>query len=105
MVTELATGLGMLGFDTLEVSLASEPREMVSVSPELWRTLQDLHQGGAFRQEFQAAWANGRAFFHAADGLRGRRPTMIEWKGAIRAPGDEVVPADLRVDHVYLVSC
>ena len=30
---------------------------------------------------------------------------MIEWKGAHRAPGDEVVPADLRVDHVYLVSC
>ena len=32
-------------------------------------------------------------------------PVLIEWKGAHRAPGDEVVPADLRVDHVYLVSC
>ncbi len=32
-------------------------------------------------------------------------PRIIEWTGARRAPGDEVVPSDLRVDHVYLVSC
>ena len=30
---------------------------------------------------------------------------MIEWTGGRRAPGDEVVPADLRIDHVYMVSC
>ncbi len=29
----------------------------------------------------------------------------MEWKGTGRAPGDEVAPIDLRVDHVYLVSC
>jgi len=29
----------------------------------------------------------------------------IEWKGSHRAPGDEVAPIDLRIDHVYLVSC
>ncbi len=29
----------------------------------------------------------------------------MEWTGPRKAPGDEVVPADLRVDHVYLVSC
>lgn len=95
----------MLGHESVEAALASEPREMVSVSPALWRTLQDLHDGGALRHEFQAAWANGRAFLRADDALRMRRPTLIEWKGAIRAPGDEVVPADLRVDHVYMVSC
>jgi hypothetical protein len=48
---------------------------------------------------------NGRAFLDADDALRGRVPRLIEWKGAHRAPGDEVVPADLRVDHVYLISC
>ena len=48
---------------------------------------------------------NGRAFLNARDGLRGRIPLVVEWKGAHRAPGDEVVPADLRIDHVYLVSC
>lgn len=39
------------------------------------------------------------------DGLRGRRPNLIEWKGSHRAPGDEVAPTDLRIDHVYFVSC
>jgi hypothetical protein len=54
---------------------------------------------------FTAALMNGRAFLAARDGLRGRVPLVVEWKGAHRAPGDEVVPADLRIDHVYLVSC
>jgi hypothetical protein len=52
-----------------------------------------------------AAWQNGRAFLDATDGLRGRRPVLIEWRGGQRQPGDEPVPADLRIDHVYLVSC
>jgi hypothetical protein len=30
---------------------------------------------------------------------------LVEWKGPHRAPGDDVIPADLRIDHVYLVSC
>jgi hypothetical protein len=29
----------------------------------------------------------------------------VEWKGAVRGSGDEVAPIDLRIDHVYLVSC
>jgi hypothetical protein len=29
----------------------------------------------------------------------------VEWKGVVRAAGDEVAPIDLRIDHVYLVSC
>ncbi len=29
----------------------------------------------------------------------------IEWTGGRRAPGDEVAPIDLRIDHVYLISC
>lgn len=41
----------------------------------------------------------------ATDGLRRRRPLVIEWKGSHRMPGDEVVPVDLRIDHVFLVSC
>jgi hypothetical protein len=78
---------------------------MHSVSPEMWDRLGGLHAGGAYDTEFHAAWANGQAFLRAGDGLRGRLPLLIEWKGTGRAPGDEVVPADLRVDHVYLVSC
>ena len=104
-VTELATGLGTLGYDSIEAALAGQPGEMVSVSPETWTQLQRAHRGGALNADFERAWANGVAFFHATDGLRGRRPTVIEWKGSHRAPGDEVAPIDLRIDHVYLVSC
>jgi hypothetical protein len=104
-VTELVTGLGALGLPTLRAALDARPPEMVSVSPELWGQLDRAHEGGALATEFADAWANGRAFLEARDGLRGRRPYVVEWKGAHRAPGDEVAPIDLRIDHVYLVSC
>ena len=60
---------------------------------------------GRFADEFATAFANGRAFLEAADALRGRPPRLIEWTGGRRPPGDEVAPVDLRIDHVYLVSC
>lgn len=104
-VTELITGLGMLGFERLDDALSARPEEMVSVSPEQWSRLEDLHDGGAYAQEFLAAWENGVAFYEARDGLRRRRPIRVEWRGGSRQPGDEPVPADLRVDHVFLVSC
>ena len=104
-VTEVATGLGMLGHARLDQALAERPAEMVSVAPVTWDQLEALHDGGIYRAEFEAAFANGAAFLAAADGLRGRRPAVIEWKGSQRAPGDEVAPVDLRIDHVYLVSC
>ena len=78
---------------------------MHSLSPEMWERLERLRAGGAYDAEFHAAWANGQAFLTADDGLRGRLPRVVEWKGTGRAPGDEVAPIDLRVDHVYLVSC
>jgi hypothetical protein len=78
---------------------------MRSLSPEDWDVLVAARAGGAFDAEFHAAWENGRAFLAAHDGLRGRLPDAVEWKGSIRAAGDEVAPVDLRVDHVYLISC
>ena len=104
-VTELVTGLGMLGFDSPDTALGARPPEMVSVSPEIWRQLEAVRAGGAYDEEFAAAFANGAAFLRSPGGLRGRRPVEIEWKGSQRAPGDEVAPVDLRVDHVYLISC
>lgn len=104
-VTELATGLGMLGDRDVDTALARRPAAMVSLSPELWDRLQGLREGGAHDAAFEAAFANGAAFLRAAQGLRGRSPLTVEWKGSQRAPGDEVAPVDLRVDHVYLVSC
>jgi hypothetical protein len=105
VVTELGTALGMLGYERLEDPLAARPDVMRSLSPEVWDQLARLRAGGAYDGDFHAAWENGRAFLHAQDGLRSRLPRLVEWKGAVRAPGDEVAPVDLRIDHVYLVSC
>ncbi len=104
-VTELGTGLGMLGLDGIDAAVRSRTAVMHSLSPEMWDLLDRLRVGGAYDAEFHAAWANGQAFLTATDGLRGRLPQVVEWKGTGRAPGDEVAPIDLRVDHVYLVSC
>ena len=104
-VTELGTGLGMLGLDGIDAALRSRTGVMHTLSPEMWDRLDRLRAGGVYDAEFHAAWANGQAFLRAAEGLRGRLPQVIEWKGTGRAPGDEVAPIDLRVDHVYLVSC
>lgn len=102
-ITEIVTGLAISGAPTLEVALGE--RSVANVTGEVWDRLVDLERAGQHRQEFAAAWANGRAFLAAEDGLRGRPPRLVEWKGPTQAPGDEVVPADLRIDHVWLVSC
>jgi hypothetical protein len=78
---------------------------MVSVAPEMWDLLERAYAGGALAASFAAAWDNGQAFLAAPDALRGRRPAIVEWKGSHRAPGDEVAPIDLRIDHVFLISC
>lgn len=104
-VTELGTGLGMLGLTDIDAAVRSRTPVMHSLSPEMWDRLDGLRRGGVYDTEFHAAWANGQAFLAARDGLRRRQPVLVEWKGTGRAPGDEVAPIDLRVDHVYLVSC
>ncbi len=77
----------------------------LAISDATWSRLADLHGAGALPDEFATAFANGRAFLEAPDALRGRRPRLVEWTGGRRPPGDEVAPVDLRIDHVYLVSC
>lgn len=104
-ITEVVTGLGMLGFDSVEAALAARPPSMRNVTAEHWSRLEVAAGDGARRAVFAEAWANGRAFLESPDGLRGRVPIIVEWKGAHRPPGFDLIPADLRVDHVYLVSC
>lgn len=102
-ITEIVTGLAITGAPSLEAALAR--RCVANVGDDVWDRLVDLERDGQHRQEFAAAWANGQAFLRAAEGLRGRPPHVVEWKGPTQAPGDDVVPADLRIDHVWLVSC
>jgi hypothetical protein len=104
-VTEIVTGLATFGAPDLDRALADPPAAFGGVGGERWQRLRDLARSGRFRAEFAAAWGNGRCLLAAADGLRGRPPRVVEWKGPQRPPGADPVPADLRVDHVYLVSC
>lgn len=104
-VTELATGLGMVGYDDLEQVLARRPAVLANLTDQDWDRLSALWHAGTHRSDFAAGYLNGRAFLASPHALDGRRPKVVEWTGGRRAPGDEVVPSDLRVDHVYLVSC
>ncbi|MCU1495854.1 MAG: hypothetical protein JWO62_3618 [Acidimicrobiaceae bacterium] len=103
--TEVGTALGMLGYRHLSVALADRPSELVNIPDATWNGLSEMIASGKYRSEADSAFENGRAFAAAAEGLRGRRPLRIEWKGPHRPPGYDLLPADLRVDHVYLVSC
>lgn len=104
-ITEIVTGLATLGHPSPAAALAARPPEVENVSAEVWDRLDEWHASGAHAADFEAAWANGLAFLAATDGLRCRRPISVEWKGPYRQPGYDLVPADLRIDHVYLVSC
>jgi hypothetical protein len=104
-ITEIVTGLAVFGAGDLAAALADPPAGFRGVGAERWDRLRTLHGEGRHRAEFAGAWANGQAFLDARDGLRGRRPNVVEWKGPHRPPGADPVPADLRIDHVYLVSC
>ena len=103
-VTELTTALGMMGGNDAAESVSSRPRAL-RLSDEQWTKLSSLIRDGSWVAEVKAAFDNGRAFLHSPDALRGRRPILIEWTGGRRPPGDEVAPIDLRIDHVFLVSC
>ena len=51
---------------------------------------------------FRVARANGQRFARSTDGLQ---PALVGgWKAPTSHPYEQI-PADLRVDHVYLLSC
>src|SRR4029077_18838748 len=104
-VTELATALGMLGADTVADAVRERPVALVGLGDDDWEQLRLLEGDRAYARDFYAGFANGRAFLRADDALAGRIPRLIEWTGGRRPPGDEGVQSDLRVDHVYLISC
>lgn len=104
-VTEIVTGLATMGFPNIERALDVRPRNFLHVEGQHFDRLSDALGSGAHSNEFATAWANGIAFGTAADGLRGRPPWSVEWKGNQRPPGYEQIPADLRIDHVFLISC
>ena len=104
-VSEIVTGLGATGASPLDDALFTRPRSMFGVDQAAWVQVMRARLEGRHPTLFAAAWANGRAFLEASDGLRCRIPLSIEWKGPHKPPGYDSLPADLRIDHVFLVSC
>lgn len=104
-LTEIVTGLGTLGADHPLDTLPVMPGELRNVSDDVWAEVTATWNDPAHRGLLDAAFENGQFFLSATEALRGRRPRIVEWTGPQRSPGDEVAPVDLRVDHVYLISC
>lgn len=104
-ITEIVTGLGTLGFRDVGEALDARPAELVNVPDAVWGRLDEARRGGRRAVDFEGAFNNGVALARAREGLRNRRPIRIEWKGPQRAPAYEFLPVDLRIDHVFLVSC
>lgn len=104
-ITEIVTGLGMFGYPDIGHALGVRPRSLENVTDDIYDRLASAYESGGHSAEFHTAWTNGVRFARSVEGLRGRPPWVVEWKGAHRPPGYEQIPADLRVDHVFLVSC
>jgi hypothetical protein len=100
-VSELQTALGILGCH----APGHAPPGLHNVPADAWKATLKASESGDYQQLAACAWENGNAFFESSEGLRGRRPLAVEWKGPQKPPGYEYIPADLRVDHVYLISC
>jgi len=104
-ITEIVTALGMLGFDSVDRAMVHRPDQVHDVDDSTWSRLREAHDDPQYRRDFAGAFRNGQVFLSSDDGLRGRVPKLVEWKGGHKAPGVETVPVDLRIDHVFLVSC
>ncbi len=104
-ISEIVTGLGLFGFRDLHRALAARPRFITNVDDVVYDRLDEAFAAGDHAAVFDVAWQNGQKFARAEEGLRGRPPWTVEWKGPHRPPAYEQIPADLRVDHVYLISC
>ncbi len=104
-ITEIVTGLGMFDYPDLGHALEVRPRHFANVPDDAYERLAAAYRSGTDAGLMAHAWENGVRFARSMEGLRGRPPWLVEWKGSHKPPGYEQLPADLRVDHVYLVSC
>jgi hypothetical protein len=106
-ITEIVTGLAMLGYQDVQRALEVRPRHITHVDELVFNRLDAAWTSGRFESEFNTAWGNGSAFSRSSLGLRGRPPWTLEWKGHHKPASKtiETIPADLRIDSVYLISC
>jgi len=102
--TEVSTALGCLDLPSIEWAVLRRP-EVAGVSATDWEQIDQELADPKGCAVASSAFDNGRAFLAHREGLRSRSPVVVEWTGGRKPPGDQVIPADLRIDHVYLVSC
>ena len=99
--------MAMLGYQGIDRALEVRPRHITHVSEATFDRLDAARASGSYNREFEIAWSNGTEFARSELGLRGRPPWTLEWKGHQKPASKsiETIPADLRIDHVYLISC
>jgi len=106
LITEIGTGLGMIPrIDLQTVFEGGAPAELEGVDSAIWESLREWWSTGSCSREFSAAFEDGRYFYESDLGLRRRPPLTVEWKGPHQSPEDDPLPADLRIDGVFIVSC
>jgi len=106
LITEIGTGLGMIPEIELHEAFGADvPGVFVGVDGGTWESLREWWSAGTYAKEFSDAFEDGEYFLKSDLGLRRRAPLTIEWKGPHRAPEDDPLPADLRIDSVFVVSC
>jgi hypothetical protein len=107
LVTELVTALGMIPTWTLETleTNAPAPKELVGVEDTEWESLLKLWRENEMPDAFFESFASGRYFLTSNQGLRDRPPQLVEWKGKHQSPEHDPLPVDIRIDHVFAVSC
>jgi len=106
LITEIGTGLGMIpGLNLDEAFEFGVPDVLVGVDAPTWESLREWWYSGAYATAFTDAFEDGCYFLESDLGLRHRPPVSIEWKGPHQAPEDDPLPADLRIDGVFIVSC
>lgn len=103
-LTEIATALGCAGSPDLDWGVLQRPL-IAGVGELEWRQIDAELRVPSSRRMALTAFDNGQAFLEHREGLRDRLPLVIEWTGGRKPPGDQAIPADLRIDHVYAVSC
>ena len=105
-VTEIVTGLAMLGVGDVDWALAERPAAMANVDDAHWERLAAARHDPAHAADFVAGVGQRpRLPAGRPTACGGRPPRQVEWKGPDKLPAVADVPADLRIDHVYLVSC
>jgi hypothetical protein len=106
LITEIGTGLGMIpDLELATVFDTGVPDALVGVDAGVWASLSEWWSSGDYGRQFADAFEDGRHFYRSDLGLRYRAPLTVEWRGPHKAPEDDPLPADLRIDGVFMVSC